>query len=88
MDQPFLAYKESASINRALLKCKLKEKPLTKAEKKVIDVVTQEREDAKMRKKRILEIERMKRLNENISDVSISKIVQNRLTLPEEEGTT
>ena len=55
IDKPFLAYKENASINRALLKCNMKEKALTKAEQKVLDVVAEERADARLRKKRATE---------------------------------
>lgn len=51
ISQPFLAYKENASINRALLKCNLKEKALTKAEQKVLDVVASEREEARQRRR-------------------------------------
>lgn len=46
IEKAFLAYKENASINRALRKCNLKEKTLTTAEQKVLDVVQEERQEA------------------------------------------
>ena len=78
IDQPFLAYKENASINRALLKCKLKEKQLTNAEQKLLDTVSIEREEARMRKKRLAEMEKRKRLNTEVSDmISLGKDIGN-----------
>lgn len=75
IDKPFLAYKQNASIDRALLKCNLKERTLTKAEQKVLDVVAYERESARLRKLR-----RGKHHLSQSSDASLDRM-QNKLYL-------
>lgn len=54
IDQSYLAYKQNASIDRAIVKCKLKEKHLSKAEKKINEIIQSEREElsAKLQKKK------------------------------------
>lgn len=47
IDKAFLAYKQEASMNRALLKYNIKEKTLTTAEQQILNVVNQEKQLAK-----------------------------------------
>lgn len=85
IDKPFLAYKENASINRALLKCNLKEKTLTKAEQKILDVVAQEREDARARKKRRAERKRWRKSTNSSIHTSLERTKDRMLSTSQRE---
>lgn len=49
IDQSYYAYKQNANIDRALLKCKLKEKKLTKAQKNINELIDKEKEELRIR---------------------------------------
>lgn len=49
VDKSYLAYKEQASIDRALLKCKITKRSQTKTEKKIDEIIAKETEEIRQK---------------------------------------